>query len=157
MKMCADVIIQKQIIENALNNFRDIINLHIEFYPVEIQKMLKYIHKHLFEKTLTIEGVKTACKLTNHNITTKFKNCLGEGAREYIVRLRLTAAASILHYKSVNVYLIAEAVGYTEEAFSKLFKKTFGCSALHYRQNILREMDKKNGQEKITREMDKSL
>jgi len=57
----------------------------------------------------------------------------------------------------VNIYLLATAIGYTEEAFSKIFKKTYGYPPSHYREKELREMGKRVRQEKILREEVKSI
>lgn len=137
-----DPVAQKQIINDALRGFVNVLDSRIDFFPIEVQIMLKYIHKHLFEETLTVEKVKEACRLKNNNITTKFWQNVGTGTREYIVTQRLKAAASILHTTEANIYQIAFVVGFTEEAFSKLFKKKYGCTPLNYRRA------KKNGQEK---------
>lgn len=152
-----DLIASEKIIEEALTRFRDSLYSRLECFPLEAQKMLRYIHEHLFEETLTVEEVKRACGLTNNNVTTKFRQSVGLGAREYIVDQRLKAATAILHEREVTIYLLAAALGYTEEAGSKLFKKTFGCPPLQYRKKVLREIDKRIKQEEISREMVKQL
>lgn len=140
--LAVDPAAQERIINDALRGFVNVLDSRIDFFPIEVQTMLKYIHEHLFEETLTVEKVKEACRLKNNNITTKFWQNVGTGTREYIVTQRLKAAASILHATEVSMYQVAFAVGFTEEAFSKLFKKKYGCTPLNYRRA------KKNGQEK---------
>lgn len=139
-----DPAVQEQIIRDALERFTNVLDSHLYMFPSEVQTMLRYIHEHLFEETLTVERVKGACGFKNNNITTKFLQTVGVGTREYIVSQRLKAAASILHTTEVSIYQVAFAVGLTEETFSKLFKKKYGCTPLNYR----RERSKKNGQEK---------
>ncbi|MBI3586887.1 MAG: helix-turn-helix transcriptional regulator [Ignavibacteriales bacterium] len=135
---------RQQMISGALRRFTNVLDSRLGFFPSEVQIMLRYIHEHLFEETLTVESVKEACQLKNNNVTTKFLQTVGVGTREYIVSQRLKAAASILHTTEVSIYQIAFAVGFTEETFSKLFKKKYGCTPLNYR----RERSKRNGQEK---------
>ncbi len=140
----ADPSARQQIINDALKRFTNVLDSHLYMFPSEVQTMLKYIHEHLFEETLTVERVKEACKLKNNNVTTKFLQTVGVGTREYIVSQRLKAAASVLHTSEASMYQIAFAVGFTEETFSKLFKKKYGCTPLNYR----RERSKRNEQEK---------
>jgi transcriptional regulator GlxA family with amidase domain len=117
-----DIVAEREVIEDVLRGFRDTLDAHLDSHPPYVQQMLKYIHDHLFDSTLAIEEVKKACRLSNNNITTKFRHSVGLGTREYIRSQRLKVAAAILHKMDVNIYLVADAVGYTEEAFSKLFK-----------------------------------
>lgn len=139
-----DPIAQLKSIEEALKRFTDLLDSRLDYFPEEVQRMLRYIHEHLFEDTLTVEKVKTACLLTDNNVTTRFRQTVGVGTRQYIVYQRLKAAASVLHTTEVKVYLLASAIGYTEETFSKLFKKAYSCSPLHYRKGRA----KRNAQEK---------
>jgi len=57
----------------------------------------------------------------------------------------LKAAETVLKETEVSIYLLANAIGYTEEAFSKLFKRVKGESPLKFCHKVLREMDKRNG------------
>jgi AraC-like DNA-binding protein len=127
-----DLFAQQQIIEEALKRFTDFLNSRLDFFPVEIQEIFSCMHEHLFESSLTVEDVKMRCGLTNNNITTIFRQIVGVGMHEYIVNQRLKAAASVLRNNQVRIYLLAYAVGYSEETFSRLFKKTYGCPPLQY-------------------------
>lgn len=140
----SDLITSQELIRHALAKFRDALDSHFSNFPAEVQTMLRYIHRHLFEKTLTVERIRKACGLANNNVSSRFKQCVGVGPCEYIAALKLRAASSVLRNGDAHVYLLASAVGYTEEAFSRLFKKTFHCTPTQYRrQNVER-----NGQEK---------
>lgn len=157
MKNKTNIFVQKKIIDQALMDFKQNIDMNVNCYPEKISKLLKYFHKHLFDNTCTIQKAKRLCMLSNNNIVTEFRCQIKLGPKEYIRNLRLKAATTLLKYEELNVYLIAEAVGYSEEAFSKLFKKTYHTPPLQFQQMILREMDKKNQQEKKSRGMSKSL
>ena len=145
MNMFNDIFIQKQIIETILINYRKNLDSQLEYCPSDVRSVLKYLHNHLFENTLTIKEVKLACRIRNDNITAKFRLLVGKGLREYIINQRLKAAETALKEAEVSIYLLANAIGYTEEAFSKLFKRVKGESPLRYCQKVLRKMDKRNG------------
>jgi AraC-like DNA-binding protein len=134
-----DLKLRQQIIGDALKEFTGLSESNLDHYPMEVQEMLEYIRKHLFEKNLTIEKMKRDCRLTNNNVTTMFRQTVGSGARKYIISQRLKVAAMVLHAMDVNVYLVAAAIGYSEEAFSRLFKKNYGCTPCYYRKMVLRE------------------
>ncbi|MCL5020418.1 MAG: AraC family transcriptional regulator [Bacteroidetes bacterium] len=145
--------LQQQVVDDVLTNFRDTVDVRLGSTPCEVQAMLKYIHEHLFEKSLTVGEVKRKCRLTNNNVPTRFRLSVGRGIREYIMDLRIRAAVEVLSKLEVSIHVLASAAGYTEESFSKLFRKTNGCSPLEYRREILTKENKRNGQERISREM----
>ena len=144
-----DMATQQQVIDEGLRRFRDLLNSHISLFPENVQRMLRYAHDHLFEETLTVERVMADCGLRNHNVTSRFRVAVGIGMHEYIVNQRLKAAASVLSKNEVNIYLVASAIGYTEEAFSRLFRQTYDCTPSEYRDGE----SKGKGQEKWSREL----
>jgi AraC-like DNA-binding protein len=130
-----DVAAQQHVIEEGLKRFTGLLDSHLGFFPEDVQRMLRYVHDHLFEETLTVERLKADCGLKNHNVTTEFPLAVGIGTHEYIVNQRLKAAATILSKNEINIYLVASAIGYTEEAFSRLFRETYGCTPSQYRED----------------------
>lgn len=138
MKRFTGIFIQQKIIEDNLKIYKDYLKSHQNYFPSDIQMMLNYIHEHIFECTFTIKKMKTVCGLNNNNISTTFRFTIGLSPQEYIKIHRLKAAAILLHERKLNIYLIATAIGYTEETFSKLFKKVYAESPLHYRQKVLK-------------------
>ncbi|MEX1276601.1 MAG: helix-turn-helix transcriptional regulator [Bacteroidota bacterium] len=135
---------QREGVKEVQKRLRNILDSQLEMFPADVQTMMKHIHAHLFENALTVERIKRMSRHANNNIVTRFRVTVGMGVREYIVNQRLKAAASILCSTQVNIYFVASSVGYTEEAFSRLFKKTYGCTPSEYR----RERKGTNGREK---------
>jgi len=134
---------QQEVIEVGLKKFTDPLNSNLDLFPEEVQRILRCVHSHLFERSLTVEIVKAKCGLKNNNVTTKFRLVIGVGIREYVTSQRLKAAASILSNHQLAIYLVATAVGYTEEAFSRLFRETYDCTPSQYREM----QSKRKGQE----------
>ena len=138
------LLIQQNKIDKVLDNIKRNLKVDENIKVDEIICMLKYIHEHIFEAGLTIDAIKESCQYTNNNITTKFKQLVRKSPHTYIREIRLKAAEILLADDTLSIYMIASAVGYTEEAFSKVFKKTYDHPPLQYRKKKLREMDKKN-------------
>src|ERR1043165_6002346 len=96
--------------------------------PRDVAAVLEFIHAHVFEPSLSVKTVKQGCRITNNNISTRFRIGLGLGIREYIETLRLYAASRLLQGQRFEVYLIAMAVGYEhQETFCRAFRRHFGC------------------------------
>ena len=85
MNMFNDIFIQKQIIETILINYRKNLDSQLEYCPSDVRSVLKYLHNHLFENTLTIKEEKLACRIRNNNISTKFRLLIGMGIKEYVM------------------------------------------------------------------------
>jgi AraC-like DNA-binding protein len=98
-------------------------------YPRDIARMIGYVHDHLFDSSLNVNGLKLGCQQRNNNVTTRFRRLVGIGLREYIEKLRLEAAARLLVQREIAVYLVAMAVGYEHyETFFRAFQRYFGCT-----------------------------
>jgi AraC-like DNA-binding protein len=164
MNSFSEIIAQKKLIEDALVSFYSSINSQIQFYPKDIQKMLKYIHDHLFENTLTVEKVKKECGFTNNNIVTRFRHIVEQTPRKYIIKRRLEAVVEILNKSNINNFILAESIGYTEEAFSRIFRKVYGCTPIQFKEIVkikheniqLRDLVKRKYQERRSNHYEKS-
>jgi AraC-like DNA-binding protein len=97
--------------------------------PLQLARVVLYVHEHLFEPDLNVNSIKVNCRLRDNNVTMRFRCSLGTGLREYIERLRLEAADRLLRTGSYPVYLVAMSVGYNhQETFCRAFLRHFGCS-----------------------------
>jgi AraC-like DNA-binding protein len=94
--------------------------------------MMKYIHLHLFRKSLSVQEIKEACRCWNNNIVTLFKQELEADIRHYIAGMRLDAAAYVMRRKKVTISLLAASVGYTEEPFWRDFKAKYDSTPLQF-------------------------
>ena len=60
---------------------------------------------------------------------------MGCSPQEYLVRLRIDKAKSLLERTDLSINDVANAVGYTDQmAFSKIFKQNCGLSPRSYRE-----------------------
>lgn len=69
-----------------------------------------------------------------------FKEFFQVSPQEYLISYRLKTAASLLTETKVSISQVANVVGYDDSLqFSKIFKKHYGCSPKHYRNQVCKE------------------
>lgn len=111
----------------ALARFQDEHRPEVAPLPPEMGRILADIHGHLFDPALNVNAVKARCGIRDNNVSSRFRQALGIGIREYIEDLRLAAADRLLNDGDLQVYLVAMAIGYDhEETFCRAFRRRFG-------------------------------
>lgn len=97
------------------------------------KKLLSFIDNN-FKEEINIEKVEAICHYSYRNINRIFEALHQETIGKYVKRLRLEKAAQYLKYSAVGVSDIAYEVGFEDRAaFSKAFKKKYGCSPSAFR------------------------
>lgn len=105
--------------------------------PRDVREVLDYIHAHLFDESLSVQTIRKACRIRNHNISSRFRMLLGTSIRDYIEALRMEAASRLLGHPELEIYLVGAAVGYAhQESFCRAFRRRFGCSPLGFREQL---------------------
>lgn len=123
---------QKRTIRELLESFRSSLCHRYDGYDPRVHEIMEHVHQHLFQKSLSVEEIKKACRCKNNNIVSLFKQELEQDIRRYIARMRLDAAAYVMRRKKVTISLLARSVGYTEELFWRDFKAKYGCTPLQF-------------------------
>ncbi len=96
-------------------------------------KVIPYLKDHLHEK-ITLSDVAHLCCMSVCEFSRTFKREQGMTFRDYLVRLRVDAAADILHTTSQSVLEIACSVGVNDPSqFSRLFRRHMGTTPSAYR------------------------
>lgn len=97
------------------------------------KKLLTYIDEH-FKEDINIETVEAVCHYSYRNINRIFRALHQETIGKYIKRLRLEKAAQYLKYSDIGVSELSYEVGFEDRAaFSKAFKKKYGCAPSAFR------------------------
>lgn len=123
-------------LEQELNGFRAALPTPGKSLPVDVWRVLNYIHDHVFDPDLNVARIKTDCGVRNNNISSRFKTHCGLGVWQYISGLRMEAAAQLLLADGVEIFLVSTAVGYKHpESFCRAFRRFYGCSPSCYRDN----------------------
>lgn len=74
------------------------------------------------------------CDVSAEHLARLFVRYTGEGPNKLLFRLRMNKAAHLLTDSNQSIADIAEDVGYNDAfAFSKAFRRDFGCSPRSYR------------------------
>ncbi len=109
-------------------------NIYIDNRPKEKTcKIIPYLRDHLHEK-ITLSDVAHLCCMSVCEFSRTFKREQGMTFRDYLVRLRVDAAADILHTTSRSVLEIACSVGVNDPSqFSRLFRRHMGTTPSAYR------------------------
>lgn len=98
------------------------------FSPVVVD-VVRYLEQN-FAAPVTIEKIAETLDKSPNYLSSVFKKETGSSFTDYLLKLRMKEAQRLLKNTSLSIKEVAEQVGYGDYVyFSKLFKKTFGCSA----------------------------
>lgn len=93
----------------------------------EMQTCMRYIEAHAFDPALKIEDVCNAGFLSRSSLQRVFRESMGMSPKQYLIKLRMDRALSLLIANQGSVKEIATACGFPDEKyFSRAFKKTYG-------------------------------
>ncbi|REK74558.1 AraC family transcriptional regulator [Paenibacillus paeoniae] len=96
-------------------------------------RAVHYMEKHYAER-ISLESLAAALNYSAAHLSDTFKKHTGYSPIDYLLRIRMEKAASLLVDTEGSIREIAKYVGYADPYyFGRLFKKMFGASPLHYR------------------------
>jgi AraC-like DNA-binding protein len=84
----------------------------------------------------TVETLANEVHTSRSVLAERFTELVGDSPMHYLTRWRMIVAAGMLRGDQANLARIAEGVGYeSEAAFNRAFKREYGVSPGHWRQN----------------------
>ena len=105
----------------------------LDRFSASVASAVRYLEIHFMEP-VTIEKVAESLGKSANYLSSLFKRETGSSFTDYLLRLRMEEACRLLQNTGMPIKKVGEQVGYSDYVyFSKLFKKTFGCSASDYR------------------------
>jgi len=113
----------QQVMENETKNDREL----------TVGKIKQYIQKHLTED-VSLQAVADSLYMHPVHISRVYKLETGENLSDYILRLKMEMAASLLANRTLKNYEIALKLGYQNpNYFNKVFKKYYSLTPQEYR------------------------
>lgn len=93
-----------------------------------VQYMIEHVHHH-YAEDITLEQLASQLYISKNYLNQLFKKVTGETFTNYVIRVRIEKAKSLLLEGRYLIYEISEMVGYENVPyFSTLFKKYCGMS-----------------------------
>ena len=121
---------------------------YVELYWKQIQEAVtsndkkdiilakQYIETH-YRENLTLEVLAAQVHMNPYYFSSFFKKQAGENFKDYVNKVRMEHALSLLLSSDRKTYEIADEVGFRESrAFSELFVKMYGETPMNYRKRI---------------------
>lgn len=107
---------------------------HKELKNTLISDITQYIETHLNEK-LVLNDVASMFSVSPNYLGHLFKKTMSAGFNEYVTQAKISRAKYLMFHTDLKIYEIAEQVGFENSFyFSRVFKKTEGCSPRRYLQ-----------------------
>lgn len=127
--------------EKILELYQKVINHQKNHQPSRsatvATKARDYIHDHYYDNSLTVTDVATDQFINQTYLRSMFKEEMGFTVSDYITKVRMEHAKSLLGEKRHRLADIAEMVGFSDASyFSKSFKKYFGISPSQYEKSL---------------------
>lgn len=99
---------------------------------VIISTIKRYIRTHYAE--VTLDRVADYVHLNPYYLSTLFKQQTGEKFSDYVCRIKMETASTLLERGTESIKDIGEAVGYTNpNSFTRAFRQYYDCSPKEYR------------------------
>lgn len=100
----------------------------------KIEKAISHLRIH-HEQPLTVPSLASLFGFSTSHFASLFLQHTGHPPMDYLIRVRIGHACSLLDLTSLSVKEIAAKVGYSDPYyFSRVFKKVTGCSPRAYRE-----------------------
>ncbi|MFS0779446.1 response regulator [Neobacillus sp. 3P2-tot-E-2] len=98
-----------------------------------INDIEKYLQEN-FDRDVKLQEISDHFYISREYISRKFKQEFNENISDYIVRIRMDKAKSLLKNSQLKIYEIANMIGYQDDKyFRKVFKKVEGITPNEYR------------------------
>lgn len=103
--------------------------------PAGMEQVLHYISQH-YQEPISLATLASIVNVNKTYFSQLFRECNGIGPKEYIVKMRIAAAAKLLKSSDRVILDIAQSCGFNSPSnFYSAFKRITGQSPAQYRSN----------------------
>ena len=148
--IASDLFIQQADRMTSIEQIHELTLEMLRFYVLEVQALdkqktysrnvaraLEYIYNHLHEP-ITVESVAEELHLSRGYFSTLFKQEMGIGVADYILKKRLEAARNMLRHSDMSSAEISEILAFSSQShFIQVFKKHEGMTPNQFRQQAI--------------------
>jgi len=108
---------------------------------IAVQKIKNYVQKHLVED-VSLQALADYMFMHPVHVSRMFKLQTGDNLSDYVLRLKMEMAASLLANPTLKSYEISFQLGYQNpNYFNKVFKKYYSSTPQEYRQKLESQRD----------------
>ncbi|WP_230202502.1 response regulator transcription factor [Paenibacillus ihumii] len=126
---------KEQVAANLLAFSREYASVHTLDGQL-VRNIKRYIDQN-FHKEITLQHIADRFFISRENISRKFKQITNENLTDYLTRLRIDKAKTLLADSGMRLTQIADLVGYQDEKyFSRVFKKITGQTPREFRKQL---------------------
>lgn len=101
-----------------------------------VQRAVYYLRTH-FREPITLEDTARFAGFSPSHMSRMFREYLGVGLKEYLMRLRLNQAEQLMRLSMESVTDVAEYCGFGSIShFLHVFRDEYGCSPMKYRKRL---------------------
>lgn len=109
-------------------------NYHHSIIEEYIKSSIEYIERN-YPCEISVKDLSDYIGINRKYLYTIFKRVLGQTPMEYILKVKMEKACTLLANEALSISEVSNSVGYKDQfTFSKQFKKTIGDSPSNYRQ-----------------------
>lgn len=108
--------------------------VHSEAVSVYVEHAMEYMMRH-YSEPVKIGELADYIGINRSYLASSFRRIVGVSPQEYLVKLRMEKAKTLLQETSMSVNAVANAIGYSDQlAFSKAFRRYSGMSPRMYKE-----------------------
>lgn len=115
---------------------RDLTNskvYHAHKITEKVERSINFLQEH-FTENITVEQLARMEFLSPSRYRTLFRDAMQQSPQEYIIKLRLEMACTLLNNTKYSIADTAQSVGYSDPRyFARLFQKHYGMTPTEYR------------------------
>lgn len=112
--------------------------------PRQIQPLLGYLERHLFDADLDANRLKIACGVRDNTLPIRFHDVLNLPPYGYIEDCRMEVACRLLAETGLKIWQVGQLLGYsTLPVFSRAFHRWSGLRPTKYRHQYRRECERR--------------